>query len=121
MTTYERLLQFAYENGIHVGSSHDPRCLGRATNRNSITIDMGRVHTEAKAAEILAHELGHIVTDSYDAEHKAWEWAVKALTPRGEVYNALENNDGNLWETAKELGVSYDFLRRALKYHEGVT
>ena len=121
MTPYERLLQYAQEQGIHVRGCSDARCLGKATkypDGNYITIDFNRIRTSAVAAEVLAHELGHFATDSFDEEHSAWEWAVSALAPRGEVYNALENNDGNTWLAATEMGVSHDFFVRALRKYE---
>ena len=129
MTTLERLYEQARVEGIAVKNFPLPKTISTAVRidgRYYIGIDRSRLETSYEEAECLAHELGHCRTDSFyplgashrkKLENKAEEWAILRLISFKRFLLALKSGCREVWEFAEELGISYPFAEKVVRYY----
>lgn len=84
--------------------------------------------TEQEIVVHKAHELGHCMTGSFynkyakfdlvsKHEYKADKWAIKKLTPKDELVEAMEIGYTETWQLADYFEVTEDFVIKALKFY----
>lgn len=94
-----------------------------------ICIDTDKIQTSAEEAVQLAHELGHIETDSFynvnskfvlreKMERKADRWAINDLIPLCELKTALSDGLCEKWELAERFNVTEDFVVKAVEHYK---
>lgn len=82
----------------------------------------------AEEKVLLAHELGHINTNScYPlssplsakkiCERKADRWAIKNLIPLSDLLEAYKNGNESIQSLADIFGVTEDFMQKALEFY----
>lgn len=126
MIAYEELLIESDKRGIIAKEKNLPISKGRIKG-NRIAIKTGLPEKEKKC--ILAEELGHYYTGVGDILDLSLESNRKQET-RGRIYaynkliglmgiiDAYENHCQSLYESAKYLEVSEEFLKEALEYYK---
>ena len=128
MNQRENLEQYAFDRGIDIANhaaAGELGLVGRYKGTPFIMLDMARLDTDSEFAVVLSHELGHIETASLNSdstvdtknEHRADKWAVNQLVPLDRLQAAVKSCQGQLWEIAEELGVTEDFVCKALKHY----
>ncbi len=75
----------------------------------------------------LAHELGHCATGAFytpntldlrsRCEYRANKWAIKKLTPKDELIEAMKSGYTEIWQLADYFEVTEDFIIKALKFY----
>lgn len=126
MTTYEKLLDEAYNNGLMVKEKPLQSGDGRICN-NRIAIRESIETTTCKAC-VLAEELGHYYTSVGDIlnqdnsnnrkqENIARRWAFEKLLPLENIAFAMQDGHVDTWDMAECLNVDEEFLIDALKYY----
>lgn len=126
MTTYEKLLNEAYENGITVKEKPLKSGDGRIYN-NRIAIRES-IETTATKSCVLAEELGHYHTtvgnilDQSDTNNRKQErlarkWAYEKILPIENILFAAQDGHADIWDMAEYLDVDEEFLIDALKYY----
>ena len=86
--------------------------------------------TKGNQLENLAHEVGHCETDSFYTSISPWEtigrceakadkWAIKKLVPKDELQRLIADHR-DMWEICDILGISADFLQKAILYYEKI-
>lgn len=126
MTTYEKLLSEAYENGITVKEKPLQSSDGRIYN-NRIAIRKS-IETTATKSCVLAEELGHYYTSVGDIieqdnlnnrkqENIARKWAYEKIVPIEYIHFAISDGHKEIWDMAEYLDVDEEFLKEALKYY----
>lgn len=92
-------------------------------------MDYGLIWGGAEERVHLGHELGHCCTGSfYDSsaplltrrrcERRADKWAIKKLIPKDELDAAVADGRTEICELAEIFGVTEDFMRKAVCWHE---
>lgn len=117
------LYQEAEDNGIEVYTIPlgVESCAIEEDGQRFIGLDTHITHE----AEHLAHELGHCLYGGFynryspfdvkeKAERRADKWAFRKLCPLSDLKQAK----GNLWDTAEALGVSVEFLTKAVNFYK---
>lgn len=126
MTTYEKLLNEAYENGITVKEKPLKSGDGRIYN-NRIAIRES-IETTATKSCVLAEELGHYYTtvgnilDQSDTNNRKQEniarrWAFQKLLPFENIIFAVQDGHVDTWDIAEYLDVDEAFLKDALRHY----
>ena len=126
MTTYEKLLNEAYENGITVKEKPLKSGDGRIYN-NRIAIRES-IETTATKSCVLAEELGHYYTtvgnilDQSDINNRKQEniarrWAFQKLLPFENIIFAVQDGHVDTWDIAEYLDVDEAFLKDALRHY----
>lgn len=126
MNTYERLEDEACKDGIDVVPYHfkSKRIKGLYSD-NVIGINKN-IKTEKEKACVLAEELGHYHTSSGNIidlsdvrnqkqELRARSWAYDKQIGLIGIINAYKHGCQNLYEMAEYLGVTEEFLKKALQ------
>lgn len=129
MTTLERLYAQAEASGIQISPFRLPQtvsCAALIDGKYYIGIDTKQIPTSCEEAECLAHEIGHCHTDTFyavgetarkRAEKRAEEWAITRLVPPERFRKALRNGCREIWEFAEELGTSFPFAEKVVRYY----
>ncbi len=126
MIAYEELLMESTENGIIAKEKNLPISKGRIKG-NRIAVRAGLTEKEKKC--ILAEELGHYYTGSGDIldlsitanrkqEARGRIYAYNKLIGLMGIIDAYKNCCQSLYESAKYLEVTEEFLREALEYYK---
>lgn len=131
MTKFEKLIQEAEDNGVHVYDFD----LGWE-ELEGLYIDGNvalstKIETSERKACILAEELGHHYTtvgnilDQNDVgnrkqERKARAWAYEKMIPLNSIKKAIKKGFCETWEIAEFLEVDEKFLKEAIKHYEEV-
>ena len=133
MDKMDELYEIAMEEGVTIDELHlsDLKAVIVRTKEGChIGLDRETASIPQQKKEILAHELGHCVTDAiykHDSiypkgklEHQADAWAIKKLIPKDELMNAFRSMgiDGTDYDIAERFGVSVDFLHKAMEYYK---
>lgn len=93
-----------------------------------LAIDKDVRSDSAEERVLLAHELGHIQTDSCYGlhsplplrkfcENKADRWAIKTLVPLDALVNAYKNGNETVSSLAEIFGVTEEFMGKALEFY----
>ena len=126
MTTYEKLLSEAYENGITVKEKPLQSSDGRIYN-NRIAIRKS-IETTATKSCVLAEELGHYYTSVGDIieqdnlnnrkqENIARKWSYEKILPIELIQFTFADGHTEIWDMAEYLDVDEAFLKDALIYY----
>lgn len=126
MTTYEKLLDEAYNNGLTVKEKPLQSGDGRIYN-NRIAIRES-IETTACKACVLAEELGHYYTSAGDIlnqdnsnnrkqENIARRWAYEEILPVENILFAAQDGHTDIWDMAEYLEVDEAFLKDALRHY----
>ncbi len=93
-----------------------------------IALDSSKHLSQTEERVILAHEIGHCMTDSFyqvessmmvgKAEHHADRFAVQLLMPWQQVQQAFESGVTELWQLADAFSVPQWFAQKALSLYE---
>lgn len=84
--------------------------------------------SEFTKLELMAHEMGHCMTESFyegyspfelreKHEYKANAWAVNEIVPFSELCKAVKKGYRELWELAEHFNVSSRFMEKAITIH----
>ncbi|MCR4442181.1 MAG: ImmA/IrrE family metallo-endopeptidase [Peptococcaceae bacterium] len=125
---YETLLEEAAKEQIEIAYLPLKDRLKGLYGDNVIAIN-SNINTTAEKACILAEELGHYHTTVGDIldqtklnnkkqEKRAHVWAYKRLVPLDKLISAYEARVMNRFELAEYLGVTEDFLNKAIDYYK---
>lgn len=93
-----------------------------------IAMDPWYLDTFSEEKTKLAHELGHCETGSFynryakldlrqKHENRADKWAVEHLISADDLDEAVSEGYTELWSLADHLGVTEDFMRKAVCWH----
>lgn len=93
-----------------------------------LAIDKAVRADSAEERVLLAHELGHIQTDSCYGLHspltlrkfcekKADRWAINTLVPLDALVDAYKNGNETVQSLAEIFGVTEDFMEKALEFY----
>lgn len=132
MKAVDNLLKLAEDNGITVDFRHVSKNTSlsvRLQDKCFIAMDISLLFDWVKGCENLAHELGHCETGSFYCvhaaadvrgrhEYKADKWATHYLLPPDKLRQAVKEGYTEPWELAERLGVTEDFLRRAVYIYQ---
>lgn len=128
--TYEDGLNFAESRGYFVREFDSPM------KSFSVAVDgiygiaiSGSILSNGEGLTALFHELGHCETCSFYNEHSSFDirqrhenradkWAIKKLIPKDELHSAVTGGCTEIWELAEYFGVTEDFMRKAVFWHE---
>ncbi len=126
-----KLYKIAERSGIDIGFSELPHtkafCI-RVGDKKYIAVDKAVRSGSAEERVLLAHELGHLSTDSlYELgspllyrkrfELKADIWAIKTLVPHSLLKEAVRQGYESVASLAEHFSVTEDFMQRAIKYY----
>lgn len=126
MTTYEKLLNEAYSNGLTV--KEKPLQSGDGMIHNDRIAIRKSIETTTCKACVLAEELGHYYTSAGDIlnqessnnrkqENVARRWAYEEILPLKNILFAAQNGHKEIWDMAEYLDVDEAFLKNALTYY----
>lgn len=123
--TLFRLCQLADQFGIEIDyfSMRDTKSL--AMPQGWIALDTDRIENTIEAKICLAHEMGHIETNSFynvhspldvrqKHENRANKWAIKHLITEEELDEAVANGHTEIWDLADYFDVTEDFMRKVV-------
>jgi len=123
--TLFRLCQLADQFGIEIDyfSMRDTKSL--AMPQGWIALDTDRIEKTIEAKICLAHEMGHIETNSFynvhspldvrqKHENRANKWAIKHLITEEELDEAVANGHTEIWDLADYFDVTEDFMRKVV-------
>ena len=123
--TLFRLCQLADQFGIEIDyfSMRDTKSL--AMPQGWIALDTDRIENTIEAKICLAHEMGHIETNSFynvhspldvrqKHENRANKWAIKQLITEEELDEAVANGHTEIWDLADYFDVTEEFMRKAV-------
>lgn len=93
-----------------------------------LAIDKDVRADSAEERVLLAHELGHIETNScYEVassislrefcERKAERWAINTLVPLKDLVDAYKNGNESIQSLSEIFGVTEEFMEKALKFY----
>ncbi len=126
-----RLYKIAESKGVSVFFTPLPHTKAFSITVGSkryIALDKCVGSDSAEERVLMAHELGHQMTDSlYDIstpaiyrkrfERRAESWAIEKLVPLSELCSAIRNGDDSVPYLAEHFAVTEDFMRRAMTYY----
>ena len=123
--TLFRLCQLAEQFGIEIDyfTMRDTKSL--ALPQGWIALDTDHIESTTEAKVCLAHEMGHIETNSFynvhspldvrqKHENRANKWAIKQLITEEELYEAVANGHTEIWDLADYFDVTEEFMRKAV-------
>lgn len=123
--TLFRLCQLAEQFGIEIDyfTMRDTKSL--ALPQGWITLDTDHIESTTEAKVCLAHEMGHIETNSFynvhspldvrqKHENRANKWAIKQLITEEELDEAVANGHTEIWDLADYFDVTEEFMRKAV-------
>ena len=126
--TLFRLCQLADQFGIEIDyfSMRDTKSL--AMPQGWIALDTDRIENTIEAKICLAHEMGHIETNSFynvhspldvrqKHENRANKWAIKHLITEEELDEAVANGHTEIWDLADYFDVTEDFMRKVVCFY----
>ena len=93
-----------------------------------IAVDKSIPPESSEERVVLAHELGHLKTDSLygkedtpltcrRAERRADVWAIRSLVPLSRLREAIRRGDESVSELAERFSVTEEFMQKAIKYY----
>jgi len=126
-----KLYSIAESEGVTVDFINIPVAKAMALKlygKTFLAIDKDVRSGSAEERVLLAHELGHIQTDSCYGlsspnsarrlcERQADRWAIKALVPFGELLKAYKNGNETVQALAETFGVTEEFMQKALEFY----
>ena len=123
--TLFRLCQLAEQFGIEIDyfTMRDTKSL--ALPQGWIALDTDHIEGTTEAKVCLAHEMGHIETNSFynvhspldvrqKHENRANKWAIKQLITEEELDEAVANGHTEIWDLADYFEVTEEFMRKAV-------
>ena len=123
--TLFRLCQLAEQFGIEIDyfTMRDTKSL--ALPQGWIALDTDHIEGTTEAKVCLAHEMGHIETNSFynvhspldvrqKHENRANKWAIKQLITEEELDEAVANGPTEIWDLADYFDVTEEFMRKAV-------
>ena len=123
--TLFRLCQLAEQFGIEIDyfTMRDTKSL--ALPLGWIALDTDHIESTTEAKVCLAHEMGHIETNSFynvhspldvrqKHENRANKWAIKQLITEEELDEAVANGHTEIWDLADYFDVTEEFMRKAV-------
>ena len=131
ISTLEQLEQQAIDNNVYLLSAPLPDqikgLLFASLEFTTITLNSTLI-TSPQRATVLAEELGHFHTTPIDLftapEHlqrqyelRAAVWAANEVAPLSSIVQAWQTGVRSHWELAEYLGVTEEFIVRALELH----
>ena len=126
------LYRYAEKNQIEILEYSLPYCGSMSVMDESgtcvIGMDVAVLDGDAVEKVHLAHELGHCATGSFYSlhtavdsrqrhENRADKWAVRKLITAEALDNAVADGCTEIWELAERLGVTEEFVRKAVCYY----
>lgn len=126
-----KLYKIAEKNQINIHSFHLPAtgCVALKSDRGLfVGIDPKIFSGGPREKVCLAHELGHLQTDSLynsnfpvsvrlEKEKKADLWAIKLLIPLPALKKAIKNGYTDVFELSEYFGVTEKFMAKAIEYY----
>lgn len=127
MTTAENLYKIADEQGINIYEFKFDDIISMSAPLN-IAIDKSKIDNAIELIDVLSHELGHCITNSFynkdnildvfeKQEHKANMWKLKQLLPLEEYIKAIAHGITDVKFLACEYDLRYDFAEMAAEYY----
>lgn len=123
--TLFRLCQLAEQFGIEIDyfTMRDTKSL--TLPQGWIALDTDHIESTTEAKVCLAHEMGHIETNSFynvhspldvrqKHENRANKWAIKQLITEEELDEAVANGHTEIWDLADYFDVTEEFMRKAV-------
>ena len=123
--TLFRLCQLAEQFGIEIDyfTMRDTKSL--AMPQGWIALDTDHIENTTETKICLAHEMGHIETNSFynvhspldvrqKHENRANKWAIKQLITEEELDEAVANGHTEIWDLADYFDVTEEFMRKAV-------
>lgn len=123
--TLFRLCQLAEQFGIEIDyfTMRDTKSL--ALPQGWIALDTDHIEGTTEAKVCLAHEMGHIETNSFynvhspldvrqKHENRANKWAIKQLITEEELDEAVANGHTEIWDLADYFDVTEEFMRKTV-------
>ena len=132
ITKLDRLYDLANENNIPIDRSCPDNIMSVSFKLpNELKIIGIREKYKQKQEtdlELMAHEMGHCMTDSfYDPyspldlrgkhEYKANWWAIKKVIPFKDLCKAIKGGYREYWELAEYFGVSENFIHKTIELY----
>jgi Zn-dependent peptidase ImmA (M78 family) len=123
---------YAYADSKKINIYHYPlqaiTSISFPENTGYIAMNTDKLKTYADETVHLAHELGHIETNSFYTVHskfalrnkmeaRADSWAIRHLIPWEKLKQAVGSSP-ELWELAEDFGVTNEFMLKALNYYK---
>ncbi len=136
MTAYEQLVEKVISNNVHfftVNPSSEPAAAIKVGDIYGIFLDEKKFDADAARRVALAHEKGHCDTGTFCIEatwkmnhdryeRVAWKSAVYSELPyerlRAALHRARTAEGVDLWDVSEELGLTYEFVVRAIETYE---
>lgn len=95
---------------------------------NNIAIDKDKIHNNIEMVDVLSHELGHCVTNSFynsnnildvfeKQEYRADMWKMSQLLPLALYVKAIASGITDVRYLAYEYDLCYDFAEKAAEYY----
>lgn len=127
MTTVDTLYKIADENYINIHELKFDEIISVSVPSN-IAIDIKKIDNNIDLIDILSHELGHCITDSFynpenildlyeKQEYKANLWKIKQLLPLDEYIKAIAHGITDVRHLAYEYDLRYDFAEKTVEYY----
>lgn len=127
-----KLYKIAEKNQIYIHSFHLPTtdCVAlKSEDGFFVGIDPKIFSGGPREKVCLAHELGHLQTDSLyssnspvserlENEKKADLWAIKLLIPLSSLKKAIKNGYTGIFELSEYFGVTESFMAKAIEYYK---
>ncbi len=126
-----RLYKIAERSGVTVDFAkldHSKAFCINVGDKNYIAVSRDIRPESAEERVVLAHELGHVSTDSlYELgspllyrkrfERKADRWAIKTLVPLSRLKEAVKQGYESVTSLAEHFSVTDEFMQKALKFY----
>ena len=123
--TLFRLFQLAEQFGTEIDyfAMRDTKSL--ALPQGWIALDTDHIKSTKEAKVCLAHEMGHIETNSFynvhsnldvrrKHENRADKWAIQQLIPETELDEAVANGHTEIWDLADYFDVTEEFMKKTV-------
>lgn len=118
------LYQVAEKENIRIDRMSIPLTVGIAVP-GAICLDEDLTFDGPLERSVMAHELGHCLTDSFyhrsapafirrRMENRADKWAVSNLVPKNELRNAILDGRTSIWDLAEYFNVTDDLIKKAI-------
>ena len=126
------LYRYAEKRNIEIAGFPLPETASMSIESESgycyIGIDYRKIESETDERVHLSHELGHCATGSFynryakmdirqKHENRADKWAIRKLIPVEKMDSAVAEGHTELWDLADYLGVTEDFIKKAVCYY----
>lgn len=127
----KKLYKIAEREKVSVDFANIPQSRGFCINlkgKKFIAVDKNISPESNEERVILAHELGHIATDSLYSpdspalyrrrfERRADGWAINQLVPLSLLKKAIKNGSESVSSLAEHFSVTEEFMQKAIKYY----